>query len=74
MQGKGTAEGFTIIPSPVTSSSKEEQDLEHVLACVCVYVCIHVHIKCIACVVGVHLRAWGVGVYACTCLYVSLAW
>jgi hypothetical protein len=27
-QGKGTAEVFTI-PSPVTSSSEEEQDLEH---------------------------------------------
>ena len=29
MQGKGTAEGFTIIPSPVTSSSKDQEDLEH---------------------------------------------
>ena len=28
MQEKGTAEGFTI-PSPVTSSSEEEEDLEH---------------------------------------------
>jgi hypothetical protein len=28
MQGKGTAEGFTI-PFPVTSSSEEEEDLEH---------------------------------------------
>ena len=56
-----------------------------VLACVCVYVCIHVHIYCIACVVGVkrasahmfscvfhrclRMDGW---VLACVCVYVCI--